>query len=177
MLNFDYLAIIIVIIAVLNGAFRGFYKQLNTTISLAGAFAVVFFTKPILMPILEAMPIYTVIAEAVQGILKFVTNLTVAETGEYLMFLILFIASFVVIHVLFNAFSPSSRSHIMKEKSKLSRIFGAIFGFVGGYAIIMLMLIVTKPITPVDYTTPITNILITINEPLQIELGIDSLGE
>lgn len=172
-LNFDIFIIAIVLMCVASGLYRGFFKQLSTTISLAGAFAVVYFVKPMLMDMIESMAIYETITGYIFMVLRFVAKGTQDEIGSHVVFILLFVVSFFVIRMVFNVFSPSRKNVVLKTLTRTSRIIGGVLGVVSGYAIIMLTLILIKPITTVDYTTPITEIVISFNQPLQNELGAD----
>jgi len=165
-LNFDIVAIVIIILSIGFGYGRGFYKQLKITLSILAPFVVIVFAQDVIFSFINGLGLVDPIVIIIAKILGYFTSVTADDAKYLLVYFVLFISIALVIHLLVGFFAPSKMKNVTTFKSKASKFIGAGLGLVRGVCLALIVLFLMKEIAIIDFTTPITGVLVHIAAPI-----------
>lgn len=165
-LNFDIIAIVIVLLSIGFAYGRGFFKQLKITLAIIAPFIAIALVKDMIFSFVDGIGFVDTIANAVAKILGYFTNITAADTKLLLIYTVLFIVVGLVVQMFVGFFSPSKKKNIVTFKSKASKWVGASLGLVRGVCLVVITLFLMKEIAIIDVTSPITGALLNLITPI-----------
>ncbi|HEY8444964.1 MAG TPA: CvpA family protein [Bacilli bacterium] len=144
--HFDIIIIIVLLYSIVIGLFRGFYKQLLAFLALAIPMVAVYFLNDYLTKILLDIKIFETITNYIYKGGKYFLNITIEQVQTLLIFSLIFIISFIIIHGLIKLFIASKKRDAAKRKIFISRIIGVLLGLCNAYLILILILVLTTPL-------------------------------
>jgi uncharacterized membrane protein required for colicin V production len=170
-LNFDFIIIIIILFSVIYGFIRGVFKEVKASFALICPIIILYFIKDTIVKYLMNISSVNKVMTFMYKLASKVFNITADDFNVLLISIMIFILLSGFIKFIFNLISPSKIDIILKTKKKSSRIIGGTLGLIKAYFLIMLALMLIKPVSSINYKTPVTNQFVKINKPLYDKLG------
>ncbi len=164
-LNYDIIAIIIIVFSIIFAYARGFFKQIKITLAIITPFLIIIFAKNFIDQIISNLSAIDGILLKIANILAFFTNITSDDLKLLIVYLAIFIVSSLVIRTIVNLFSLSKKKKVVTFKSKASQIIAAVLGLVRGLALVIVTLFLLKEITIINFTSPLTSTLVNVISP------------
>lgn len=174
--NFDIIIVLVLIASVTAGAYYSLYRQARKTLALVVPFIGLFFLHGLVMEFIETTPAVNDIINKVFGwIAKFLGLLAyknIMITG--FIGLILYLAMAGIILLIYGLFPITIEKRVLTKTKPFSRVVAGLFGFINGYIIVIILMVILKPIATIDYDRPLTAVM---NETSNIYIPISKLNE
>lgn len=165
-LNYDIVAIVIIVFSIIFGYARGFYKQLKTTLAILVPFLIIIFAHSVVVLIADKLNVIDAILVKIADIFAFFTLITIEDLKLIVIYLVIFLIVGLLVHLIVSIFSPSRRKKVITFKSKTSKFIAAGLGLLRGVALVVIVLFVIKEITIINFSSPLTKALLDIITPI-----------
>jgi len=174
--NFDIIIILVLIASVTAGVYYSLYRQARKTLALVVPFIGLFFLHDLVMGLIQTTPAVNGLMNKVFGwIAKFLGLLAyknIMITG--FVGLILYLAMAGIIILIYGFFPITVEKRVLTKTKRFSRVVAGLLGFINGYIIVIILMVVLKPIATIDYDRPLTA---AMNETSNIYIPISKLNE
>lgn len=142
MVKLDFILISLLVFMIISGGVFGLYRSLRILVSLTVSTISSLVGVSLLLDKLENVSIFNSISGFVNSAFKTFTNITIDQSKKLIIFLIIFIFTYLVIYYIVSMFGPKKLKILSMELDKKSRIYGLIFGLFSGVFLSLVVYIV-----------------------------------